>query len=217
MNSLRTREDTLKRREWEGDVTLNQITVAQLVNKFALEVVAGHEGLNRPVASSDIHRPGLEFTGYLGYFPQERVQILGRTEVTYLHSLTISEREKRIRDVVALEPPCFIVTRGMEGIDYFAYWCDTLHVPLLRTQRKSTHFTSLLSNFLERELAEETAVHGVCMNIFGVGVTMSGQSGIGKSEVALALIERGHRLISDDIVILKKNRARNPHRHQQRQ
>jgi len=183
---------------------MKQITVEQLVHKFDLEVLAGTHGLSRTIESDDIHRPGLEFTGYLEYFPSGRIQILGRTEVTYLHSLSPAQRDERIGDVVALQPPCFIITRAQEGLDYFTKHCDGRDIPLLRTKRQSTHFISLLNNYLERELAQEDAIHGVCMNIFGVGVTLRGASGIGKSELALALIERGHRLVSDDIVMIKK-------------
>jgi HPr kinase/phosphorylase len=183
---------------------VKHIAVQQIVDKFDLEVVAGGTGLRRHIESDDIHRPGLEFTGYLEYFPQERIQILGRTEITYLHSLPLAERDLRIGQVVAREPPCFIITRGQQGLDFFSKHCDQRHIPLLRTTSKSTRFISLLSNFLERELAEEASIHGVCMNIFGVGVILRGVSGIGKSELALTLIERGHRLISDDIVIVKQ-------------
>lgn len=183
---------------------MKHITVQDLVHKFQLEVVAGHNGLTREIHSGDIHRPGLEFTGYLQYFPKDRIQILGMTEITYLHSLTQLERDSRIHDVVALGPPCFIVTRDLQNLYYFTRHCYEYRVPLLRTKTTSTYFISLLNNFLVRELAEEQAVHGVCMNIFGVGVLLRGESGIGKSELALALIERGHRLVSDDIVIVKK-------------
>lgn len=183
---------------------MKQIPVEQLVKRLDLEVVAGEAGLHRAIVSDDIHRPGLEFTGYLSYFPRERIQILGRTEVTYLQSLTHEQRDKRIGDVVSLEPPCFVITRNQDGLDFFIKHCALHGVPLLRTERKSTRFMSLLNNYLERELALENVVHGVCMNIFGVGVILRGASGIGKSELALALIERGHRLVSDDIVIVKK-------------
>lgn len=183
---------------------MRYITVQQLVDKFGLEVIAGRAGLNRRIESDDIHRPGLEFTGFLGYFPEERIQILGRTEVTYLHSLSDEQRNGRIGDVVALAPPCFIITRGLSGLDYFTHHCDAHDVPLLRTPNKSTYVISLLNSYLERELAEEASIHGVCMNIFGVGVVIRGSSGIGKSELALSLIERGHRLVSDDLVVVKR-------------
>lgn len=183
---------------------MQNLTIQDLVERFKLEVIAGAGGLPKPIESDDIHRPGLEFTGYLDYFPHERVQILGRQEITYLHSLSTEQRDERIGAVVAMNPPCFIISRGQSGLDYFTLHCDIYSVPLLRTEQKTTNFISRLNNYLERALAEEETLHAVCMNIFGVGVILRGASGIGKSEVALALIERGHRLVSDDIVILKK-------------
>lgn len=183
---------------------MKQMTIQNLVDKFNLEVVAGMDGLAGLIESDDIHRPGLEFTGYLDYFPHERVQILGRQEITYLHSLSEDQRNQRIGDLVALKPPCFIISRGQQGLDYFTLHCDKHRVPLLRTEQKTTSFISRLNNYLERTLAAEETLHAVCLNIFGVGIILRGASGIGKSEVALALIERGHRLVSDDIVIIKK-------------
>lgn len=183
---------------------VKHISVHRLVDKFGLEVLAGHDGLATPIFSADIHRPGLEFTGYLSYFPAERVQILGRTEITYLHSLNKEQRDQRIGDVVALGPPCFIITRAQDGLEYFTGHCERYNIPLLRTPNKSTYFISLLHSYLERQLAQEDNVHGVCMNIFGVGVIIRGASGIGKSELALALVDRGHRLVSDDLIVVKK-------------
>jgi len=183
---------------------MQSIAIQELVDKFHLEVVAGKEALSGAVVSDDIHRPGLEFTGYLDYFPNNRIQVLGRQEITYLHSLTEEQRDRRIGDVVARKPPCFIITRKQQGLDYMTLYCNRYRVPLLRTEQKTTSFISRLNAYLERELAPEQTLHAVCMNIFGVGVILRGESGIGKSEIALSLIERGHRLISDDIVILKK-------------
>jgi HPr kinase/phosphorylase len=188
---------------WKG-TAMKQISIKHLVEKFQLEVLAGEKGLDRLIPYDDIHRPGLEFTGFLQYFPRERIQLLGRQEITYLHSLTREERNERIGNVVRLHPPCFIITRGQEGLTYFAKHCLEEDIPLLRTKEKTTKFISKLNNFLEKALAKEIGVHGVCLNVYGVGILLRGESGIGKSEAALALIERGHRLISDDLVILKK-------------
>ncbi len=187
-----------------GGLFLKTITVSDLAEQFRLEIIAGAPGVNTTIESEDIHRPGLEFTGYLDYFPKERIQILGRQEITYLHSLTAQQRDQRIGAVVAMKPPCFVITHGQEGLDYFTLHCNRHSIPLLRTGQKSTNFISRLNNFLQLVLAEEQSLHAVCMNIFGVGIILRGASGIGKSEVALALIERGHRLVSDDIVIIKK-------------
>lgn len=183
---------------------MNDLRIRHVVEDFGLEVLTASSNLEASVQSADIHRPGLEFTGYLGFFPKDRIQLLGRTEVSYLHHLSVEERELRIRDVVAQAPPCFIITRGQVEVPIFTKCCETYEIPLLRTEMKSTPFISRLHNYLERALAKEELVHGVCLNVFGVGVLLRGASGIGKSEVALALVERGHRLVSDDIVKLKQ-------------
>ncbi len=183
---------------------MKTIFVKDLVDKFQLEVLAGEVGLDRAITEDDIHRPGLEFTGFIEYFPHNRIQLLGRQEVDYLHSLTHEERDERIGNVVRLHPPCFIITRGQEELTYFQKHCSEQGIPLLRTSQKTTKFITKVNNFLEKSLAKEIGVHGVCLNVFGVGILLRGESGIGKSEAALALIERGHRLISDDLVMLKQ-------------
>lgn len=183
---------------------MKKIQIKDLVDKFQLEVLAGESGLDRQITEDDIHRPGLEFTGFIEYFPNNRIQLLGRQEIDYLHSLTHEERDRRIGNVVRLHPPCFIITRGQEGLTYFEKHCMEEGIPLLRTSQKTTKFISKVNNFLEKSLAKEIGVHGVCLNVFGVGILLRGDSGIGKSEAALALVERGHRLVSDDLVILKQ-------------
>lgn len=183
---------------------MKKISIQEIVDRFQLEVIAGESGLNRHVFSDDIHRPGLEFTGFLEYFPTERIQLLGRQELTFLHSLTHEQRDTRIGAVVAKQPPCFIITRGQEGLTYFEKHCAEQQVPLLRTKEKTTKFLTKLNNFVEKALANEIGVHGVCLNVFGVGILLRGESGIGKSEAALTLVERGHQLVADDLVILKQ-------------
>jgi HPr kinase/phosphorylase len=183
---------------------MKEISISDIVDRFQLEVLVGGGALERSVSYDDIHRPGLEFTGFLEHFPKERIQLLGRQEITYLHSLTHQERDRRIGAIVRLHPPCFIITRGQEGLTYLEKYCTQESVPLLRTKEKTTKFITKLNNYLEKALAKEIGVHGVCMNVFGVGIILRGESGIGKSEAGLALVERGHRLVSDDLVILKQ-------------
>ncbi len=143
-------------------------------------------------------------TGYFKFFPNERIQLLGRQEITYLHSLTKTERDERIGNVIKKHPPCMIITRNQEGLDYLIKHCNEEGVALLRAKEKTTKVISILNNYLEKELAKSIGIHAVCMNVFGVGLLIRGESGIGKSETALSLIEKGHRLISDDLVILKR-------------
>ena len=182
---------------------MNKITVRQLAQKLKLENLAGDEGLNNIIESDEIHRPGLELTGYFKFFPNKRIQLLGRQEITYLHSLTIEERDERIGNVIRKRPPCIIITRNQEGLTYLIKHCNEEGVALLRAKENTTRVISKLNNYLEKELAESIGIHAVCLDVFGVGILIRGVSGIGKSESALALIEKGHRLISDDLVILK--------------
>ncbi|WP_338473113.1 HPr(Ser) kinase/phosphatase [Niallia sp. XMNu-256] len=182
---------------------MNRITVKQLAKKLKLEVIAGEEGLDYIITTDEIHRPGLPLTGYFVHFPNERIQLLGKSEITYLHSLTEEERNKRIGNVIKKRPPCIIITHNQEGLTYLIKHCNKHGVALLRAKEHTTRVISRLSNYLEKELAQSIGIHGVCMNVFGVGILIRGESAIGKSETALSLIEKGHRLISDDLVILK--------------
>jgi HPr kinase/phosphorylase len=183
---------------------MNTITIQQLADKLKLEILAGEQGLDCVIDNDDIHRPGLELTGYFRFFPNERIQILGKQEITYLHTLTKAERDARIGNVIKKHPPCIIITRNQEGLSYLIKHCNVEGVALLRAKEKTTRVISTLNNYLGKELAKSIGIHAVCMNVFGVGLLIRGKSGIGKSESALSLIEKGHRLISDDLVILKR-------------
>lgn len=183
---------------------MKTITVESIVKRHSLEVLAGSDYLQREISRSRSHRPGLEFIGYFEFFPMNRVQILGKKEINYLHGLSKEERRIRIGNVVKYHPPCFIVTYNQEGLTYLKRFCEEEGIPLLRTDEKTTDFIAKLDQYMTRELAEETAIHGVCVNVFGMGILLRGASGVGKSETAHTLIGRGHRLVADDIVVLKK-------------
>lgn len=183
---------------------MKSVIVKDLVERFQLEVLNDHADLQRPITMSKVHRPGLEFVGYFDFFPQERVQVLGRKEINYLHTLTKKERDTRIGNVVKYHPPCFVVTWNQEGLDYLMKHCEKENIPLLRTPEPTSKMIGLIDMFLTKSLAQEIQVHGVCVNVAGVGVLLRGKSGIGKSETALSLIRRGHRLVADDAVVLKK-------------
>lgn len=183
---------------------MKSINLQDIIKKFSLEVLAGENNLNTEITRSRTHRPGLEFIGYFEYFPMNRIQILGRKEITYLHQLSHEERSERIGNIVNYHPPCFIVTGGQEGLTYLIKYCSEEGIPLLRTKEDSSEFIDKLNGYLTNKLAPEIAIHGVCMNVFGVGVIIRGKSGIGKSETAHTLLGRGHRLVSDDVVVIKK-------------
>lgn len=183
---------------------MKSITVQRLTETFQLEVLAGADRLDRAITRPRTHRPGLEFVGYFDFFPMERVQVLGRKEITYLLTLSIEERKLHIGNIVKYQPPCFIVTSGQQEIPYLTLFCDQEGISLLRTSETTTEFIAKLDNYLVKALAPELSIHGVCVNVSGIGILLRGKSGIGKSETAHTLIRRGHRFVADDIVVLKK-------------
>lgn len=183
---------------------MKTITVQKLVDTFKLEVLAGEERMDREITRPRTHRPGLEFVGYFDFFPMNRVQVLGRKEINYLLTLSVEERKLRIGNIVKYHPPCFIVTSGQQEFPYLELYCEEEGIPLLRTEETATEFIAKLDGYLVKALAPEISIHGVCVNVSGIGILLRGKSGIGKSETAHTLIRRGHRLVADDIVVLKK-------------
>ncbi|CAM4196796.1 HPr(Ser) kinase/phosphatase [Paenibacillus alkaliterrae] len=183
---------------------MKSIEVQELAEKFSLEVLAGADKLDRKILKARAYRPGLEFVGYFDFFPQEHVQILGKKEITYLHTLTEAERNHHIGNIVKYHPPCFVVTSDQGGLKYLTKYCEEEGIPLLRTKVLTAPFLGMLDAYLLKSLAPEISVHGVCLNVSGIGILLRGKSGVGKSETAHTLIRRGHRLVADDIVVLKK-------------
>jgi len=182
---------------------MKKARVVEIIEKFDLEIIAG-TGIDNEIDEEDLHRPGLELTGFFDLFPNGRIHLLGKQEFHYLFSLGENERRQRLKDYIEQHPPCVIVTRDQKGLEDLILVCQKEKVPLLRTKDSTMNFSSKLHTFLRKKLAKEIGVHGVCVNVFGVGILIRGTSGVGKSEAALSLIERGHRIISDDIVILKQ-------------
>jgi HPr kinase/phosphorylase len=184
----------------------SSLTIEDIVKKFSLQVLTGENQLDKPITQPRSHRPGLEFVGHFDFFPTERVQILGRKEITYLHKLSIEERQLRIGNIVKYRPPCFIVTAGQEGLTYLTKYCSEEEIPLLCTDQpqSTSEFITKLDSYIVKSLAPQISIHGVCINVYGMGILIRGKSGVGKSEIAHTLIGRGHRLVADDIVILKK-------------
>ncbi|MFC3799266.1 HPr(Ser) kinase/phosphatase [Cohnella sp. GCM10012308] len=177
-----------------------KVKVSELVQQFQLEVVAGSEGMRRTIVTDDLNRPGLEMAGYYDYYPAERTQILGKTELAFLEKLTSDERLERMRQICAEETPCIIITRGLDAPEELIQVAEERHFPVLRSTTATTTLLSRITNFLEKKLAPTTTIHGVLVDVYGVGMLITGGSGIGKSETALELVKRGHRLIADDAV-----------------
>lgn len=180
--------------------------VAELVQAFQLEVLAGEDGLNRLIRVADLYRPGLEIAGYFTYHPRERVQILGKTELAFFETLTAEERRDRMARLCAEEEtPCFCVSRGLNVPVELQEEAERNQMPLLRSAMSTTTLVSRITGFLENKLAPTTTIHGVLVDVYGIGMLITGSSGIGKSETALELVKRGHRLVADDAVEIRQS------------
>jgi HPr kinase/phosphorylase len=184
---------------------MKAVTVQDLVERFSLEILAGSIHLNRLITKSRAHRPGLEFVGYFDFFSHGNVHVLGRKEIVYLHRLSEEERNDCISNIVKYHPPCFVVTRHqIDDLKYLTKYCDQEGIPLLLTSEATVKFIETVDAYLAKALAPEITIHGVCVNVSGIGILLRGKSGVGKSETAHTLIRRGHRLVADDAVVLKK-------------
>ncbi|MCQ4087742.1 HPr(Ser) kinase/phosphatase [Saccharibacillus sp. JS10] len=183
-----------------------QVKVAELVQQFQFEVVSGEQGLRRPIAVDDLNRPGLEMAGYFEYHTPERVQLLGKTELTFYHMLSKEDKLDRMSRLCNEETtPCIIVTRSFDVPEELIQISNERGIPVLRSGMSTTSLASRVTGFLERKLAPTTTIHGVLVDIYGVGIIITGSSGIGKSETALELVKRGHRLIADDAVEIRQS------------
>ncbi len=181
-----------------------KVCTKDIVDKFGLELISGEEGINRPITTSDICRPGIEVAGYFEFYPADRIQLIGKTELTFTEKLRVIERQLRFERLCTDITPGIIISRGLEVPEELIVASRRESVPLLRTTQKTTRFSSLLTNYLESKLAPTTAVHGVLVDVYGVGVLITGKSGVGKSETALELVKRGHRLVADDCVEIRQ-------------
>ena len=181
------------------------LKVNQLIEKFDLYSINDVQQFDRPIENSDLSRPGLEIAGFFSYYSSDRIQVLGTTEISFINQkLTSAMKKERIKQLCQPETPCIIVTRGLEVPDEIIEATDEMNIPLLQTDESTTSFMARLTQYLTRELALETNVHGGLIDVYGVGVLIVGSSGVGKSEAALELIKRGHRLVADDNVIIKR-------------
>jgi HPr kinase/phosphorylase len=190
----------------EGDrasVTVRELLAAEAAN-LELRLVAGRAGLDHRVLLSRVQRPGLALTGFTDYIRYGRVQIMGGSEITYLRKLTPRRRAAILRRLVGCPISCFIVTKGLTPPPELVDAAEGAGIPLLVSSIESTPFIKQLSAHLDERLAARLHMHSVLMDVFGLGVLIMGESGIGKSECALDLIDRGHRLVADDVVEIKR-------------
>jgi HPr kinase/phosphorylase len=167
---------------------------------FQLEILSDCLDSKREITVSDINRPGLAFAGFVENFLDERIQILGQTEVMYLNTLSPEQKLKSIGRIFKFALPCIIIAKGLEPPAELMELAKEHCVPVLRTPQSTTPFIHELTAYLDVVFAPGTVVHGSLVDVYGVGLLFTGRSSVGKSECALDLVERGHRLVADDVV-----------------
>lgn len=176
------------------------LLLKEIVDAFCLTIVDKNSIMNTPVKVSDINRPGLVLAGYLQHFDEQRIQVIGTTEAAFLNTLNEDLATERWLAFVNLHFPCLVITRNIVIPERWLQLAASRQLPVFRTPLSTTSFIAQLTNYLERKLAPSTTIHAVLVDVHGVGTLIIGESGIGKSETALDLIKRGHRLVADDAV-----------------
>ena len=181
------------------------ISLSEIISEFSLET------LNMPsdpekiqIATTEVNRPGLHMAGYFEFFDEKRIQIIGKSEESFLLRFTPEKAEKRLREFFSHKPSAVVICRNMQVDEVYAKTAAEYGVPLLRTAETTSDFTSALIAFLNLSLAPRVTRHGVLVEVYGEGILLLGESGVGKSETAIELIKRGHRLIADDAVEIRR-------------
>jgi HPr kinase/phosphorylase len=180
----------------------NTVKLTELINDNSnLRVLQGQECVaSKKITVSDVYRPGLELSGYFDFYPADRVQLLGRTEISYAARLDHDLRRKVFEKICQKETPCLLVSRNLPVPVELKEAAEAAGTPILISNDATTYLMSMITQYLAVKLAERSSVHGVLVEVFGMGVLLTGESGVGKSETALALVQHGHRLIADDRV-----------------
>ena len=182
-----------------------KVELSKIISEFSLEI------LNMPsdpkgilIDSTEINRPGLHMAGYFEFFDDRRIQIIGKSEEGFLSRFTPDKAEKRLKELFEKKPAAVIICRGLQIEDVYVKAAEEYGVPLMRTAESTSEFTSALIAFLNLHLAPRVTRHGVLVEVYGEGILLLGESGVGKSETAIELIKRGHRLIADDAVEIRR-------------
>jgi HPr kinase/phosphorylase len=177
---------------------------ATALASLGLRLVAGHKGLERPIDWPRVQKPGLAIAGFTPYVKPNRVQILGESEFAFLKTLPAGIARERLDAFTALPIPCVVVTKGIDPGPVLTGLCRRRRVPLFVTSRMTSIVIEGLTAFLEESLAPRATLHGTLLEVGGLGTLLLGESGVGKSECALALVQRGHRLVADDLVVVQR-------------
>ena len=178
----------------------NHVTVQELVDKVRLKVLQGNDYLGRTITTSDISRPALEFAGYFKHYPAMRIQLLGITEISFSKDLSHDQMTEYMTRMCTPQTPCFVISTNLPIPAELKQAAEDAKIPILGTHLTSSQILSNMTSYLLGRLAPRKSLHGVLVDISGVGVLITGDSGVGKSETALELVRRGHRLVADDRV-----------------
>ncbi len=181
------------------------IPLSKIAEEFELEKIYENEDFNSIlIDTSDVNRPGLQLVGFYDYFDSQRIQIMGKVEFTYLEQITSDEREKRLEHFFTHNFPALVITRGQQIFPEMTELAEKHNKPLLRTEMGTSEFMSALISYLNVQIAPRRTRHGVLVEVYGEGILIMGESGVGKSETAIELVKRGHRLVADDAVEIKR-------------
>ncbi len=178
------------------------LTVRKLSEDFKCQVISGHKGLDGIVDKTQLSRPGIELAGLFDFYEYDRIQLLGSKEITFFWWLNEEDQEIRVNMLFEKKPPAFIFSQHVDIPEIFIRKADEYNIPVLKSEQRTSELASRLYRYLFAKLAPRMSIHGTLLDINGVGVLIQGSSGIGKSEVALELIRRGHQLVADDRVDL---------------
>ncbi len=182
-----------------------KLTLGDLIHKMELEAVympAG--GMETEITSTDINRPALQLVGFFDYFDESRIQVLGKVEHTYLDHFDANRRRRIFERLFEFRFPALVITRGLSGYPELIEVAEKYKVPLLKTNMHTAQFISSAIFLLNDRLGPQITTHGVLVEVYGEGILLTGESGVGKSETAIELVKRGHRLIADDAVVIKR-------------
>ncbi|WP_416198444.1 MAG: HPr(Ser) kinase/phosphatase [Sporanaerobacter sp.] len=184
---------------------MDYVTLDKLIEDLKLETIYGADNMDKvKINKSDVNRPGLQLAGYFDYFAYERLQIIGNVEWYYFNSLPEKVKSETIEKMFSYPIPAIVISRDLEVFPEMLRFAKEKNRTILRTEHSTTKFINLLINYLDDVLAPEITVHGVLVEVYGMGILLTGKSGVGKSETALELIKRGHRLVADDAVEIKR-------------
>ncbi len=178
--------------------------LAETEHLLKLKLICSENGLNRKITSSELHRPGLALSGFVELFTSDRIQILGNTEIKYLSGLNEDQLKQSVNRFIEFEIPAIIITNDNPAPEYLIKAATRRYISILSTPFSTTQVVHLLGEYLETKFAPQVSMHGTLVDVYGIGILLTGRSGIGKSEIALDLVERGHRLVADDLVIITR-------------